>query len=79
MKELPLKSINSAKRVLVAPLDWGLGHATRCVPIIYTLINAKKEVILAASGVGYEFLKKEFSTLQIIDFKGISIKYSKSN
>ncbi|MDR1543272.1 MAG: hypothetical protein LBS50_02445 [Prevotellaceae bacterium] len=79
MKELPLKSISSAKRILVAPLDWGLGHATRCVPIIYALLEEGKEVILAASGVGSEFLKKEFPTLQIIDFKGINIKYSKSN
>ena len=69
----------SEKRVLIAPLNWGLGHATRCVPIINALLTAKKEVIIAADGYPLQFLKKEFPTLQTIDFKGISIKYSSSN
>jgi len=67
------------KRVLVAPLNWGLGHATRCVPIINALLLAEKEVIIAAEGFALEFIKKEFPTLQTIDFKGINIKYSSSN
>ena len=69
----------SEKRVLVAPLNWGLGHATRCVPIINALLDAKKEVIIASDGFPLEFLKKEFPTLQTIEFKGINIKYNKSN
>jgi hypothetical protein len=79
MKELILKSISSEKRVLVAPLNWGLGHTTRCVPIIYALLEADKEVILAAEGSSLEFLKNEFPNLQTIEFKGINIKYSPTN
>ena len=30
------------ERVLVAPLDWGIGHATRCVPIIKCLLKQSK-------------------------------------
>ena len=26
-----------SKTILVAPLNWGLGHATRCIPIINAL------------------------------------------
>ena len=26
-------------RILVAPLDWGLGHVTRCIPIVNELIS----------------------------------------
>ena len=69
----------SEKRILVAPLNWGLGHATRCVPIINALLAAEKELIIAADGYPLQFLKKEFSTLQTIEFKGINIKYSSSN
>ena len=42
-------------RVLVAPLDWGLGHATRCVPIIKSLLNHQKKVFLAGSGNSFSF------------------------
>ena len=38
------------KRVLVAPLDWGLGHATRCIPLIFKLLQQNCEVVVAAEG-----------------------------
>ena len=38
------------RRILVAPLDWGLGHATRCIPLIRTLLDLGQEVMLASSG-----------------------------
>ena len=42
-------NISETKRkVLVAPLDWGLGHATRCIPIIHELLRQNYEVLLAA-------------------------------
>jgi hypothetical protein len=69
----------SEKRIMIAPLNWGLGHSTRCVPIIHELLKAKKEVIIAAEGFPLQFLKKEFPALKTIEFKGISIKYSPSN
>ena len=47
------------KRVLVAPLDWGLGHATRCIPIIRALHNFGCEEILAGSGASLALLKQE--------------------
>ncbi len=40
--------------MLVAPLDWGLGHATRCIPIINELIQQGAQVIVAASGLAEE-------------------------
>ena len=33
------------KKVLVCPLNWGLGHATRCVPIIREQLAAGKYVV----------------------------------
>lgn len=52
------------KRVLVAPLDWGLGHATRCIPIIRRLIELECEVLIAGSGDSLLLLKAEFPLLQ---------------
>ena len=39
------------RRVLIAPLDWGLGHATRCIPIIHALLANGYEVVIAADSV----------------------------
>jgi uncharacterized protein (TIGR00661 family) len=55
------------KRVLVAPLDWGLGHATRCVPIIRTLLDFDCTVLLAGAGHSLALLKVEFPELTSFD------------
>lgn len=66
------------KRVLVAPLDWGLGHATRCVPIIRELLHQGAEVILAADGRAYAFLQMEFPALLLLRLPGYGITYPKN-
>ncbi len=51
------------KRVLVAPLNWGLGHATRCIPIIRSLLKQKHDVVLASDGRARTLLRAEFPSL----------------
>lgn len=63
-------------RILVCPLDWGLGHASRMIPLIQALARAH-EVILAASGGALELLRAEFPDLPYICFPGIKITYSR--
>ena len=65
------------KKILVAPLNWGLGHATRCIPIINALIDAGFEPIIASDGVALALLKKEFPELTCLELPGYNIKYSK--
>ena len=36
-----------ARKILVAPLDWGLGHATRCIPLVRSLVSRGHEVMIA--------------------------------
>ena len=60
--------------ILVAPLDWGLGHATRCMPIIQTLIDNGYTVMIAASGKQQILLKQAFPTLTFIELKGYQIQ-----
>ncbi len=67
------------RRVLVAPLNWGIGHATRCVPIIKKLIASDKEVIIAADGYSLSFLQKEFPDVETVEFRWTNIIYDKSN
>lgn len=63
-------------RVLVAPLDWGLGHAARCIPVIHAFIRSGCEVILGTSGKSGAFLKKRFPELVSVDFPFMEIRYS---
>lgn len=77
----PGKINNSQKlhpRVLVAPLDWGLGHATRCIPIIKELINQRCEVIIAASGSQRALLQAEFPSHIFVEIPGYDIKLDKN-
>lgn len=62
-------------RILVSPLDWGLGHAARMIPVIAYLIARKQEVFISSYGESHEFLKKEFPALQHIHHPGISVTY----
>lgn len=66
-------------KVLVCPLNWGLGHATRCVPIIRQQMADGHEPVLVSDGFPLQFLRQEFPTLRFIEFPSYSIKYSKSN
>ena len=65
-------------RVIVAPLDWGLGHTTRCIPIIRELIFLDCEVFIVADKGSLLLLKKEFPSLQFFEFEGYEISYSQT-
>jgi predicted glycosyltransferase len=65
--------------VLVAPLDWGLGHATRCIPIIRVLVKNGCTVLIATSGPHRALLQVEFPDLRFLELPGYGITYSKMN
>jgi uncharacterized protein (TIGR00661 family) len=65
------------KNILVAPLNWGLGHATRCIPIIKELQNQGFTPILASDGVALSLLKKEFPELVALELPSYNIEYAK--
>ena len=69
--------MKTKKRILVAPLNWGIGHATRCIPLINALISHNYEVVIAADGRPLHLLITEFPDLEIVRFSGYNIKYSK--
>ncbi|KJS07054.1 MAG: hypothetical protein VR77_02235 [Flavobacteriales bacterium BRH_c54] len=61
---------------MICPLDWGLGHAARCVPIINTLIDLGHKVIIAADNAPLSFLKTTFPQLQFVQLPGYTIRYT---
>lgn len=64
------------KTVLVAPLDWGLGHTSRCVPIISELKKQNAKVIFAGNSFQIEFIKKHFEGIDYEYLQGYDVSYS---
>lgn len=62
-------------RILICPLNWGIGHASRCIPIIRDLQSQGHEIILAADGTAYDFLKHECPHITLIPLPDLHIHY----
>lgn len=71
-------NLNGKTRLLIAPLDWGLGHATRCIPLIYALKKNGFEVVIGAEGAVRHLLEQEFPDLEYLELKGYRVYYSKT-
>ena len=66
------------KKIIVAPLNWGLGHASRCVSIIEFLQKNHYTPILASDGEALVFLQKEFPDLESLELPSYGISYAKN-
>ena len=64
--------------ILVAPLNWGLGHASRCIPIIYALKENGFTPIIASDGASLHLLKKEFPNDIFEILPNYNIQYSEN-
>lgn len=63
-------------KILICPLNWGLGHASRCVPIIRNILIEGHDVTIVADGFPLEFLRSQFPKLRFIEFPSYKITYS---
>lgn len=75
---MPDNNLNE-KTILVAPLDWGLGHATRCIPLISELGRLGCRVLIGAEGQQAALLHQEFPGITILPLPGYSVKYNHGN
>ncbi len=64
--------------VIIAPLDWGLGHATRCIPLIKSLLDAGCSVTIACNETARSLFLQEFSNLRFLPLRGYNIRYASS-
>lgn len=68
--------MHTHKKILVAFLDWGLGHATRCMPIIDVLLEKRHEVILAGNGHSLLMMQQQYPDLKSYELPAYNIRYS---
>lgn len=64
-------------KILVAPLNWGLGHASRCVPLVHRFLAEGHEVILGGDGESLTLLRKHFPKLRYVYLAPLNLRYSK--
>ncbi len=64
------------KTILICPLNWGLGHATRDIPIIRLLIKQGYHVIIATEAPLSQLFSIETPEAEIVHFPGPHIEYS---
>lgn len=62
-------------RILICPLNWGLGHVTRCRPIIDLLTSRGHEVHLAGDGPSLQILKTNYPNHQVHKLAPLNISY----
>lgn len=65
--------------ILVAPLHWGLGHVTRCIPLIRSLERMGARIVLASDGAALQLLKAEFPQLPAFALPAYHIRYQTKN
>ena len=63
--------------IFISPLDWGLGHTTRCIPIAKELHNRGHKIIFGVNDEQKFLLKQELDFGNYIQFQGYNIQYPK--
>src|SRR5690606_8212258 len=71
-----LRRMFDGARILVAPLDWGLGHAARCVPVIGALLEAGAVPVIGADKAPLALLRDAFPKLEHARLPGLEVRYA---
>ncbi|MEP7257145.1 MAG: glycosyltransferase [Flavitalea sp.] len=75
------EKINTGKEkplFLVSPLDWGLGHTTRCIPLIREMLKSGATVIIACNSIQKKLLSPEFPEVRFVHLDGYELKYGRN-
>lgn len=65
--------------IVIALLDWGLGHTTRIIPILRYLIEKKCNITIACTPEQKALLISEFAQVHYTPLEGYDIHYSKNS
>ena len=62
-------------KILIAPLNWGLGHAARCIPLIHSYLSKGDEVVLGGDGDSLLLLRRTFPDLRVVNLPSLELRY----
>lgn len=74
MHQTPIKSIKHS-RILLSPLNWGLGHVSRTVPVIQWLLEQENEIIICCDESQELFYRNYFPQIWYVPHKGYPFKF----
>ena len=63
-------------KIFIAPLNWGLGHATRCIPLVRQYLEQGDEVVLGGDGESLLLLQRHFPQLRVIQLPSLELRYA---
>lgn len=66
-------------KILIAPLNWGLGHATRCIPLIRQYMANGDEVVLGGDGDSILLLRHYFPKLRVVALPSLELRYTNND
>lgn len=63
-------------KILYAILNWGLGHASRSIPVIELLLAQNIEVVIASDGEALLLIQEEFPKLETEKLAAYNVQYA---
>ena len=63
------------KKILFGVLNWGLGHATRSMPVIDKLLQNRAEVFIASDGEALDLLQRHHPELNFFELPPYNVRY----
>ena len=69
--------MNNSKKILICPVEWGLGHAGRMIPLALKLQKMNNEIIIGASREHLALFRIELQEAKYIEFPGFRPEYSR--
>jgi len=67
--------MSNTEHLLIAILDWGLGHASRCVPLVKAWQEEGKRVTVASAGSALMLLKASLKKVDFIELPAYAVRY----
>ena len=68
--------LKTSQRILICPLEWGLGHAGRMIPLARKLQKMNNEIFIGAGREHLALFRQELPGAVLIEFKGFKPGYS---
>lgn len=65
------------QRILISALNWGMGHVSRCIPLIDALVNNDNFVVFAGDEFQEQIIKQYFPSLQFEYHEGYPFEFGK--
>ncbi len=65
------------KRILISPLNWGMGHVARCIPLIDQLLKQDNQIIVAGDESQLTIFTQYFPNLETVIHGGYPFRFGK--